>query len=44
MQNTEVQERYCEWLRGKGKSTNHYKVKYDVQARRVTKSGGKEIG
>ena len=27
----------CEWLRGKGKSTNHYKVRCDLQATTGTK-------
>ena len=36
MQNTEGQEKYCEWPR-RGKSTNHYKVQCDVQARTGTK-------
>ena len=25
-------EKCCNWLRGKGKSTNHYKVQCDAQA------------
>ena len=33
MQNTEGYERYREWLRGKDKSTSHYKVQCAVQAR-----------
>ena len=37
MQNTEGQERCREWLGGKGKSTNHYKVQRDAQARTSTK-------
>ena len=37
MQNTEGYESYREWLGGKGKSTNHYKVQCDVQARTGTK-------
>ena len=44
MQNTEDQERYREWLRGKGKSTNHYKVQCDVKARTGTKRCSAKIG
>ena len=44
MQNTEGQERYREWLRGKGKSTNNYKVQCDVQARTGTKRCSAKIG
>ena len=39
MQNNEGQERYCEWLRGKGKNTSHYKVQRDVQAREQAPKG-----
>ena len=44
MQNTEGQERYREWQRGKDKSANHYKVQCDVQARTGTKRRGEKIG
>ena len=44
MQNDERQERYREWLRGKGKSTKHYKVQCDVQARTGTKRCSAKIG
>ena len=44
MQNTEDQERYREWLRGKGKSTNHCKVQCDVKARTGTKRCSAKIG
>ena len=38
MQNTKKgQEKCCKWLRGKGKSRNHYKVKCDAQATAGTK-------
>ena len=38
MQNTKKgQEKCCKWLRGKGKSTNHYKVQCDTQATTGTK-------
>ena len=44
MQNTEGWERHREWLRGKDKGTNHYKVQYDVQARTGTKRCSAKIG
>ena len=31
--------RYSKWLRGKGKSTNQYKVQCDAQTRTGTKRG-----
>ena len=38
MQNTKKgQEKFCKWLRGKGKSTNHYKVQCDTQTTTGTK-------
>ena len=39
MQNTKKgQEKCCTWLRGKGKSTNHYKVQCDALATTGNKS------
>ena len=43
-QNTEGQERYCEWLKGKGKVTNHYKVQCDVQPTTGTKKCSAKTG
>ena len=38
MHNTKKgKEKCCKWLRGKGKSTNHYKVQCDAQATTGTK-------
>ena len=38
MHNTKKgQEKCCKWLRGKGKSTNHYKVQCDAQTPAGTK-------
>ena len=38
MHNTKKgQEKCCKWLRGKGKSTNHYKVQCDTQTTTGTK-------
>ena len=44
MQNTKGQERYCKLLRGKGKSTNHYKVECDAQAKTGTKRCSAKTG
>ena len=45
MQNSKKgQERYCKWLRGKGKTTNDCKVPYDAQARPGTKRCSAKTG
>ena len=45
MQNSKKgQERYCKWLRGKGKTTNDCKVPYDAQARTGTKRCSAKTG
>ena len=44
MQKTEGQEKYCECLRGKGKSTNHYKVRCDTEARTGTERCSAKLG